>query len=92
MVAITNVPIVYSTYSQRISRSDELENNAAECEISAQNIKEIVLTGVNIGTIWKEFGNKKHEHTFLPLVQELDKVEGIERLQFRQLKTNLLKK
>ena len=28
----------------------------------------------------KEFGNKKHEHTFLDLVQALDEVEGIERL------------
>jgi hypothetical protein len=41
---------------------------------------------VNIGDYGKgEFGNKKHEHTFLELVQELDKVEGIERLQFRLL-------
>jgi threonylcarbamoyladenosine tRNA methylthiotransferase MtaB len=44
----------------------------------------IVLTGVNIGDYGKgEFGNKKHEHTFLELVQALDEVEGIERLQFR---------
>jgi threonylcarbamoyladenosine tRNA methylthiotransferase MtaB len=50
--------------------------------ISAQNIKEIVLTGVNIGDYGKgEFGNKNN--TFLELIQELDKVEGIERLQFR---------
>jgi threonylcarbamoyladenosine tRNA methylthiotransferase MtaB len=33
-------------------------------EISQQNIKEIVLTGVNIEIMEKEFGNKKHEHTF----------------------------
>jgi threonylcarbamoyladenosine tRNA methylthiotransferase MtaB len=39
-------------------------------EISAQNIKEIVLTGVNIGDYGKgEFGNKRHEHTFLDLVR-----------------------
>jgi threonylcarbamoyladenosine tRNA methylthiotransferase MtaB len=76
-----------------ISRSDELENvlqNAAA--ISAQNIKEIVLTGVNIGDYGKgEFGNKKHEHTFLDLVQELDKVQGIERLRISSIEPNLLK-
>jgi len=76
-----------------ISRSDTMENvlkNAAE--IAAQDIKEIVLTGVNIGDYGKgEFGNKRHEHTFLELVQELDKVEGIERLRISSIEPNLLK-
>src|SRR5690606_1385783 len=61
-------------------------------EIASQNIKEIVLTGVNIGDYGKgEFGNKKHEHTFLDLVTELDKVEGIERLRISSIEPNLLK-
>ena len=76
-----------------ISRSDALENvlqNAAE--ISKQGIKEIVLTGVNIGDYGKgEFGNKKHEHTFLDLVKALDEVEGIERLRISSIEPNLLK-
>lgn len=76
-----------------ISRSDRLENvlqNASE--ISEQGIKEIVLTGVNIGDYGKgEFGNKKHEHTFLELVQALDEVEGIERLRISSIEPNLLK-
>ena len=76
-----------------ISRSDKLENvlkNAAE--ISEQNIKEIVLTGVNIGDYGKgEFGNKKHEHTFLDLVKALDEVDGIERLRISSIEPNLLK-
>ncbi|WP_051087083.1 tRNA (N(6)-L-threonylcarbamoyladenosine(37)-C(2))-methylthiotransferase MtaB [Flavobacterium rivuli] len=76
-----------------ISRSDTLQNvldNARE--ISSQNIREIVLTGVNIGDYGKgEFGNKKHEHTFYELVQELDKVEGIERLRISSIEPNLLK-
>lgn len=76
-----------------ISRSDKLENvlkNASE--ISARGIKEIVLTGVNIGDYGKgEFGNKKHEHTFLDLVKELDKVKGIERLRISSIEPNLLK-
>jgi threonylcarbamoyladenosine tRNA methylthiotransferase MtaB len=33
----------------------------------------------------------KHEHTFLELVQELDKVEGIERLRISSIEPNLLK-
>ncbi len=76
-----------------ISRSDKLENvlkNAAE--ISEQGIKEIVLTGVNIGDYGKgEFGNKKHEHTFLDLVKALDEVKGIERLRISSIEPNLLK-
>ena len=76
-----------------ISRSDTLENvlkNAAE--ISAKGIKEIVLTGVNIGDYGKgEFGNKKHEHTFFQLCQALDEVAGIKRLRISSIEPNLLK-
>ena len=76
-----------------ISRSDTLENvlkNAVE--ISAKGIKEIVLTGVNIGDYGKgEFGNKKHEHTFLDLVKALDEVDGIHRLRISSIEPNLLK-
>lgn len=76
-----------------ISRSDTIENvlrNATE--IAAKDIKEIVLTGVNIGDYGKgEFGNKKHEHTFLDLISELDKVEGIERIRISSIEPNLLK-
>lgn len=76
-----------------ISRSDTIENVVRNAkEISAQNIKEIVLTGVNIGDYGKgEFGNKKHEHTFLDLIKELDKVEGIERIRISSIEPNLLK-
>jgi threonylcarbamoyladenosine tRNA methylthiotransferase MtaB len=76
-----------------ISRSDTMENVLKNAkEISEQNIKEIVLTGVNIGDYGKgEFGNKKHEHTFLDLVKQLDKVEGIERFRISSIEPNLLK-
>ncbi|NQY30267.1 MAG: tRNA (N(6)-L-threonylcarbamoyladenosine(37)-C(2))-methylthiotransferase MtaB [Flavobacteriaceae bacterium] len=76
-----------------ISRSDTLQNvldNAAE--ISSKGIKEIVLTGVNIGDYGKgEFGNKKHEHTFFELVEKLDDVEGIHRIRISSIEPNLLK-
>jgi len=75
-----------------ISRSDKLENvldNARE--IAGQGVKEIVLTGVNIGDYGKgEFGNKKHEHTFFDLVRALDQIEGIHRLRISSIEPNLL--
>jgi threonylcarbamoyladenosine tRNA methylthiotransferase MtaB len=76
-----------------ISRSDTLENVIENAKkISSKGIKEIVLTGVNIGDYGKgEFGNKKHEHTFLELVKELDKVNGIHRLRISSIEPNLLK-
>ena len=76
-----------------ISRSDTMQNVMQNAkEISKKGIKEIVLTGVNIGDYGKgEFGNKKHEHTFLELVQALDEVEGIERLRISSIEPNLLK-
>ena len=76
-----------------ISRSDTMESVLRNAkEIASQNIKEIVLTGVNIGDYGKgEFGNKKHEHTFLDLVKELDQIEGIERLRISSIEPNLLK-
>ncbi|MDC0635335.1 tRNA (N(6)-L-threonylcarbamoyladenosine(37)-C(2))-methylthiotransferase MtaB [Flavobacteriaceae bacterium] len=76
-----------------ISRSDTLQNvlNNAR-EITQKGIKEIVLTGVNIGDYGKgEFGNKKHEHTFFELVQSLSKVEGLERVRISSIEPNLLK-
>lgn len=75
-----------------ISRSDTLQNVLDNAKIiSDKGIKEIVLTGVNIGDYGKgEFGNKKHEHTFLDLVKALDEVEGIERLRISSIEPNLL--
>ena len=76
-----------------ISRSDTLNNVLKNAkEISEKGIKEIVLTGVNIGDFGKgEFGDKKHEHTFLDLVRALDSVEGIHRLRISSIEPNLLK-
>ncbi|WP_322969291.1 tRNA (N(6)-L-threonylcarbamoyladenosine(37)-C(2))-methylthiotransferase MtaB [Faecalibacter sp. LW9] len=76
-----------------ISRSDTMDNVLKNArEIAEKGIKEIVLTGVNIGDYGKgEFGNKKHEHTFLELVQELDKVDNIDRIRISSIEPNLLK-
>lgn len=76
-----------------ISRSDTIENVLKNAkEIAERDIKEIVLTGVNIGDYGKgEFGNKRHEHTFLDLISELNKVQGIERIRISSIEPNLLK-
>lgn len=54
-------------------------------EIAATDIKEVVLTGVNIG----DFGQDGDEN-FFGLIQELDKVEGIDRYRISSIEPNLL--
>ena len=54
-------------------------------EVAAEGGKEIVLTGVNIGDFGKTTGE-----TFLDLIKELDKVEGIERYRISSIEPNLL--
>ena len=75
-----------------ISRSDTLENvldNARK--IATAGLKEIVLTGVNIGDYGKgEFGNKKHEHTFLELITALDALKPISRIRISSIEPNLI--
>ena len=76
-----------------ISRSDSLENIKMNVsEIASKDIKEIILTGVNIGDYGKgEFGNKKHETTFLELIKELDLTQNINRFRISSIEPNLLK-
>jgi threonylcarbamoyladenosine tRNA methylthiotransferase MtaB len=79
------------------SRSDVIENVIANAQkIAASGVKEIVLTGVNIG----DFGygqfidgdeKKKREFTFLELIKELDKVPDIERFRISSIEPNLLR-
>ena len=75
------------------SRSDTLENILKQAnEIAAQDIKEVVLTGVNIGDFGKgEFGAKRHDHTFFDLVKALDEVSGLERIRISSIEPNLLR-
>jgi threonylcarbamoyladenosine tRNA methylthiotransferase MtaB len=84
-------PCTYCTIplARGFSRSDTVENivKAAE-EIAESGVKEIVLTGVNIG----DFGliNKKRESNFFELIKALDEVEGIERFRISSIEPNLL--
>lgn len=71
------------------SRSDTVANVVrAAREIAERGVKEIVLTGVNIG----DFGltDGKRIETFFDLVQALDEVNGIERFRISSIEPNLL--
>jgi threonylcarbamoyladenosine tRNA methylthiotransferase MtaB len=76
------------------SRSDSIANAVKNAQdIAKQDVKEIVLTGVNLGDFGNnasKSGNRKQE-TFYDLVKELDKVEGIERFRISSIEPNLLK-
>jgi len=71
------------------SRSGKIEEIVRQAEeIAASGVKEIVLTGVNIG----DFGIRdgKREDRFLDLVKALDDVEGIDRIRISSIEPNLL--
>lgn len=57
-------------------------------EIAASGVKEIVLTGVNLG----DFGirNGQREDRFFDLVKALDEIEGIDRIRISSIEPNLL--
>ncbi len=68
------------------SRNASISQTIKEAEkIAISDIKEVVLTGVNIG----DFGQGEGE-TFFELIQELDKIEGIERFRISSIEPNLL--
>ncbi len=54
-------------------------------EIGKTNIKEVVLTGVNVG----DFGVNRNENLY-DLIQELDNIEGIDRYRISSIEPNLL--
>jgi len=71
------------------SRSDSIENIIKSAnEIAKTEVKEIVLTGVNIGDFGLE--NNVRKEKFLNLIKELDQVEGIDRFRISSIEPNLL--
>lgn len=70
------------------SRSDTIENVIKNVEhLASHGVKEIVLTGVNLG----DFGlAPSRKENFFQLVQALDKVEGIHRYRISSIEPNLL--
>jgi threonylcarbamoyladenosine tRNA methylthiotransferase MtaB len=74
------------------SRSDKVANVVANAQtLAASGVKEIVLTGVNLGDFGKGAdGNKLHEESFFDLVKALDEVDGIHRYRISSIEPNLL--
>ncbi|WP_422005901.1 tRNA (N(6)-L-threonylcarbamoyladenosine(37)-C(2))-methylthiotransferase MtaB [Roseivirga pacifica] len=71
------------------SRSDTIENILKSAhEIAATDVKEVVLTGVNIGDFGIQDGKRKER--FADLVKALDEVEGIDRIRISSIEPNLL--
>lgn len=78
------------------SRSDTIDNVVRNAHrLAEEGIKEIVLTGVNLG----DFGNgteviegikPKKDGLFIDLIRALDSVEGIERFRISSIEPNLL--
>jgi threonylcarbamoyladenosine tRNA methylthiotransferase MtaB len=68
-----------------MSRSDTLDNIIENAkELAKAGVKEIVLTGVNLGDY------KKDQHQFIDLIKALDQVDGIERFRISSIEPNLL--
>jgi threonylcarbamoyladenosine tRNA methylthiotransferase MtaB len=78
------------------SRSDSIENAVRNARtLAEQGVKEIVLTGVNLGDFGphdSQNGNSENskKENFFNLIQELEKVEGIERYRISSIEPNLL--
>lgn len=71
------------------SRSDSIANIVGSANsIAKEDVKEIVLTGVNIGDFGIQEG--KRQERFVDLVKALDEVEGIERFRISSIEPNLL--
>ncbi|HYE56005.1 MAG TPA: tRNA (N(6)-L-threonylcarbamoyladenosine(37)-C(2))-methylthiotransferase MtaB [Chitinophagaceae bacterium] len=73
------------------SRSDSIQNVITNAEeLAASGVKEIVLTGVNLGDFGKGPNGNQRSESFFDLVQALDKVEGIQRFRISSIEPNLL--
>lgn len=79
------------------SRSDSIANVIANAEkIAAAGVKEIVLTGVNLGDFGKGpegdslLSFTEREENFYKLIKELEKINGIERYRISSIEPNLL--
>lgn len=74
------------------SRSDSIENVLTQAtQLGENGVKEIVLTGVNLGDFGKGLdGGKLKKESFFELIQALDEVSGIERYRISSIEPNLL--
>lgn len=79
----TYCTIPFARGRSRSGKIDELVKMA--CDVASKGGKEIVITGVNIGTFGKD-----HNEDFFSLIKALDRVDGIERFRISSIEPNLL--
>ncbi|MEY4052170.1 MAG: tRNA (N(6)-L-threonylcarbamoyladenosine(37)-C(2))-methylthiotransferase MtaB [Chitinophagia bacterium] len=74
------------------SRSDRIENVVADAQtLASKGVKEIVLTGINLGDFGKsEQSGKKHTENFFDLLKALEKETTIPRYRISSIEPNLL--
>ena len=74
------------------SRSNLISNVINDVkQLAASGVKEVVLTGINLGDFGKGFtGGRAHNEDFLSLIKVLDEVDGIERFRISSIEPNLL--
>ena len=74
------------------SRSDRIENVVADAQsLASKGVKEIVLTGINLGDFGKsEEGGKKHTENFFDLLKALEKDTNMPRYRISSIEPNLL--
>jgi threonylcarbamoyladenosine tRNA methylthiotransferase MtaB len=74
------------------SRSDTVENVVNNViQLAKNGVKEIVLTGVNLGDFGRgNSGNKVYEETFFDLLKKLETIDGIDRYRISSIEPNLL--
>lgn len=74
------------------SRSDSIAGVLGNMrELAAGGIREIVLTGINLGDFGKgNEGGKTHDASFYDLIQAMDEVDGIDRIRISSIEPNLL--
>ena len=73
------------------SRSDTVANVVKTAEtLAAKGVKEIILTGVNLGDFGKGATGLADQENFSDLVKALEKVTGIERYRISSIEPNLL--
>ena len=74
------------------SRSDRIENVVADAQtLASKGVKEIVLTGINLGDFGKsEEGGKKHTENFFDLLKALEQDTTMPRYRISSIEPNLL--
>jgi threonylcarbamoyladenosine tRNA methylthiotransferase MtaB len=73
------------------SRSNSIENVLSEIKkIAAEGVKEIVLTGINLGDFGKDYNGDKTREDFYSLLYAIDENEGVERYRLSSIEPNLL--